>query len=207
MRYYYVFFLCTVLTTSSAMAKETETAVLTHFLQNLTTLQAHFRQTLYNEQGQALENSSGDFYLQRPNRFRWYYQSPYEQLIVADGESVWIYDSDLEQVSKRNLAQALGNTPAFLISSQSQVEQDFTISRLDSAEGIARLSLQPKAKESQFSSIEVRLQQNQLTGLTLHDNLGQVTIIEFQDQVLNQPLAQDLFLFTPPDGADVIEDL
>lgn len=206
MRYCFALLLSGFLAVSPAFAAETDSTVLTQFLKSLSTLQAHFRQTLYNERGEALENSSGDFYLQRPNRFRWSYQSPYEQLIIADGAYVWIYDSDLEQVTKRDLAQALGNTPAFLISSESRIDQDFNITPLENIDGMSRLLLQPKASEAQFSSIEVRLQQAQLVRLTLHDNLGQVTIIEFQDQVLNQALAPDLFSFTPPEGTDVIED-
>ncbi|OUD15071.1 outer membrane lipoprotein chaperone LolA [Thioflexithrix psekupsensis] len=184
-----------------------ETALLNQFLDQLNTLQAQFQQKLYNEQGELLETSAGQLSLKRPNRFRWHYQNPYEQLIVADGEYVWIYDTDLEQVTQRELAQALGNTPAFLISPVHQVDQDFTVALLENSEVVTRFLLKPKNSEAQFSSIEIWLKDMQLQGLRLQDNLGQFTAIDFSNQVLNQALDEKLFIFTPPPHVDVIQDM
>jgi outer membrane lipoprotein carrier protein len=184
-----------------------ETALLNQFLDQLSTLQAQFQQKLYNEQGELLETSAGQLSLKRPNRFRWHYQNPYEQLIVADGEYVWIYDTDLEQVTQRELTQALGNTPAFLISSVHQVEQDFTVTLLENSEVMTRFLLKPKDNEAQFSSIEIWLKDMQLEGLRLHDNLGQFTAIDLSQQVLNQPLEEKQFIFTPPPHIDIIKDM
>ncbi|RKZ36514.1 MAG: outer membrane lipoprotein carrier protein LolA [Gammaproteobacteria bacterium] len=180
--------------------------VLDKFLRELHTLQAQFVQKLYNEKGSLLESSQGKMYMQRPNRFHWDYQQPYNQLIVADGERVWIYDSDLEQVTVKNLDQALGKTPAFLLSSSRRMEEDFFINLLSSKNGVMRFELIPKDAQASFDSMRINLSGKKMLGLELIDNLGQTTFITFNKMKQNQKLSKELFIFTPPAGVDIITD-
>ena len=177
------------------------------FLKELKTLHATFKQKLFNEQGKLLETAQGEMFIQRPHQFRWDYQQPYQQLIVADGEKIWVYDADLEQVTVKNLDRALGKTPALLLSSGRQVEADFFVTPLPTpTEALARFELIPKDAQAQFESIRLTLQKNKLQGFELTDNLGQTTFITFAQGQYNQKLDQGLFIFTPPAGTDVIID-
>ncbi len=183
--------------------------ILDNFLQDLNTLHGQFEQELYNEKGVSLEKSQGQMYVQRPDKFRWDYQEPYEQLIVADGKKVWIHDSDLEQVTVRNLDKALGKTPALILSSNRKIEEDFLVKmkKLPSPKGYTRFELRPKDNtEAQFDSMYLNVIGKVLLSLELVDNLGQTTHIIFSKLKRNQPLNVKLFVFTPPVGVDVIED-
>jgi len=181
---------------------------INQFLAEFKTLHAQFKQELYNEHGALLETSHGEVYIQRPNRFRWDYKKPYEQLIVADGKKVWVYDVDLEQVSVRSLKKTLGKTPAILLSSQTKVEEDFIVTVLHSnEEGVKRFELAPKELEAQFDSIRLSLQNNHLKSFELVDNLGQLTFITFSKEQHNIPVDKELFEFFPPAGVDIVEEL
>jgi outer membrane lipoprotein carrier protein len=181
--------------------------ILENFLRGLNTLEARFEQSLYNEKGDLLEKSQGEMYVQRPNKFRWDYQHPYTQLIVADGERVWIYDSELEQVVVKSVDQALGKTPAFLLSSSRQIVEDFFVEQLPfKIKGITRLELTPKDTEAQFDSMRINLRGNNLLGFELVDNLGQTTYITFSQVKQNQIVGEGLFIFTPPAGVDIIDE-
>ncbi len=181
--------------------------VLNHFLRDLQTLHAQFDQYLYDESGQLLEQSRGKMYVERPNKFRWDYQYPYSQLIVADGKKVWIYDSDLEQVTVKSLDETLGKTPAFLLSRERRVEEDFIVNQLPSKTAqLTRFELFPKDTEATFKSMRISLRGKTLLSFELADNLGQTTYIAFHNLTKNQKLQIKLFHFTPPAGVDVIED-
>jgi outer membrane lipoprotein carrier protein len=182
-------------------------ATVNQFLAEFKTLHAQFKQELYNEHGTLLETSQGEVYIQRPNQFRWDYQKPYQQLIVADGKKVWVYDVDLEQVSVRSVKKALGKTPAILLSSHTHVEEDFIVTELYSKEkGVERFELIPKDLDAQFDSIRLSLQNNRLKGFELVDNLGQLTLITFSKEQRNIEVDQKLFTFFPPAGVDVVEE-
>ncbi|MEK7991453.1 MAG: outer membrane lipoprotein chaperone LolA [Thiotrichaceae bacterium] len=177
------------------------------FLQDLTTLQADFIQRLYADTGELLEETEGQMSIQRPNHFRWAYQVPYQQLIVADGQSVWIYDEDLEQVTIKDFDTALGKTPALLLtSSQLRVEQDFNVIKLDSQSEYTRLQLEPKGEDTQFEKIILTLDGTELRGLDLVDNLDQTTTMHFKNMKRNSRLDKKLFRFIPPEDADIIDE-
>lgn len=185
----------------------TPVSALESFLKDLKTLQATFKQKLFNEQGKLLETAQGELFIQRPHQFRWDYQQPYQQLIVADGEKIWVYDADLEQVTVKDLDSALGKTPALLLSSARPVEEDFFVTSLPTqSTEFSRFELIPKDAQAQFESIRLTLQQGKLQGFELTDNLGQTTFITFAQSQYNQKLNEGLFIFTPPAGADVIVD-
>jgi outer membrane lipoprotein carrier protein len=179
---------------------------LDDFLKNLQNLQTQFEQRLFNEAGELVERSEGKFYLQRPDKFRWDYQQPYQQLIVADGKKVWIYDKDLNQVTVKSFQRALGQTPASLLISTQAVEEDFFINELPAKEGVTRLELIPKNAQAQFESMRLILRGKILLGFELVDNLGQTTLITCSELKRNPILNDHLFLFTPPVGADIIKD-
>lgn len=175
-------------------------------LSDLHTLQGQFKQKLYNEKNELVETSQGKMFIQRPNQFHWDYQQPYQQLIIADSERVWIYDKDLEQVTVKNLKKALGNTPALIFSSQRKLEEDFFVNPLSSQAGSSRFELVPKDAQAQFENIKITLQDKEINSLELKDNLGQITVINFEQVRRNQPLDKTLFIFTPPAGTDVVEE-
>ncbi len=180
--------------------------ILDSFLKDLGTLQAKFEQKLYSEKGNLIETSRGNMAIQRPNRFRWDYQHPFKQLIVADGDRVWVYDEDLNQVTIKDMKTALTGTPALLLSrSDSKIEQDFFVNPLSATPGMSRFELIPKDAQAQFQGIFLHLQGNLLQRLELADNLGQKTVITFSQAKRNEVLEEGLFIFTPPAGADIVE--
>jgi outer membrane lipoprotein carrier protein len=180
--------------------------VLENFLNSLQTLHAQFEQRQFSETGKLLEISKGEVYVKRPGKFRWEYQQPYDQLIVADGRSVWIYDKDLEQVTIKNLDDALGKTPALLLSTDGNVNRDFFVIELPRQRQLTRLLLKPKNEEAQFKSIQLNLQGSILSGLELKDNFGQTTFIAFKQAKNNLVFNESLFVFRPPSGTDIIEN-
>ncbi|MDM8568503.1 outer membrane lipoprotein chaperone LolA, partial [Thiotrichales bacterium HSG1] len=165
-----------------------------------------FEQSLFSEQGNLLEKSQGKMYIQRPNRFRWEYQKPYEQLIVADGEKIWIYDNDLEQITVKKLSNTLGQTPAFLFSDNNNIKEDFFINQLSTKNGSKKFELISKDEQAQFDSMRIDIKEKYLLGIELVDNLGQTTYISFKHTQNNQKLDKNLFIFTPPSGVDVISE-
>jgi len=165
------------------------------FLAGLETLQADFRQVLLDEKGQTEDESSGQVYLARPGRFRWDYRSP-PQLIVADGQQVWLYDEELSQVTVRAQANALDDTPAALLASTAPVEDSFNIAELGERDDTA----------SNFDGIKVGFDRDGvLQTMELQDAFGQITRLEFSAIERNPPLDAELFRFTPPPGVDVIQ--
>lgn len=176
------------------------------FLEGLRSLEGQFRQVLLDEHGQAVDESTGTVYLQRPGRFRWDYTEPFPQLIVADGERVWLYDPGLEQVTVRAQSQALGSTPAALLTSKQPVDQNFEITELNgSADGNAWLALEPRDAAGNFERIRIGFDAQGLHAMELSDSFGQTTRIEFSALRRNPELDAGLFRFTPPAGVDVIQ--
>mgnify|MGYP001812881727 FL=1 len=176
---------------------------LEKFLSKTRTLQADFNQTLRTHDGEVLQQSEGQFYLNRPGKFRWNYRSPYEQIIVSDGERIWIYDVDLQQVTVQKQDAGLPTTPMALLEDSFKLHQSFHVSPLDEHEGVYRLKLVSKSKESDFGEIVVGLDEQGLRFMQLHDQFEQVTDIVFSDINTNTKLADDIFEFIPPEGVDV----
>ena len=176
---------------------------LEDFLANTKTLEATFQQTLRTHEGEVLQQTEGEFYLNRPGKFRWNYRSPYEQVIVSDGERVWIYDVELQQVTVQKQSASLPATPMALLEDSSTLHNDFEVTPLDENQGIYRLKLLSKSKESDFGEIVVGLDASGLRFMQLHDQFEQVTDIVFSNMHTNKQLTQEIFEFTPPEGVDV----
>jgi outer membrane lipoprotein carrier protein len=192
---------------SPALAESSPDAVarIDAYLGSFRTLSANFAQTVRNSEGQPTERASGTLALSRPDRFRWDYRAPYLQTIVADGERLWLYDSDLEQVTVRELESGLGSTPAMLLSGSGRVGDAFESAGVEKRGDWNWCRLRPRDPQSDFESVSLAFDaRGELAGMELRDKLGQLTVIEFTDVRRNPSLDASLFRFTPPPGADVI---
>lgn len=177
------------------------------FVQKAQTFKAVFSQTLLDKNLQVVQEASGVMMFERPGKFRWTYEKPYQQLIVGDGAKVWFYDQDLNQVTVRQLDLAIGSSPAALLAGSSTIERDFDLTEIEVDDEIEWLEATPKAQESTFELIRMGFSQTgELREMVLRDNFGQFTLLVFTDLAANPVLAPDLFQFTPPEGADVISD-
>ena len=174
------------------------------FVRETQTARAGFTQTVTDNAGRMVQQASGEFAIARPGRFRWSVERPYKQLLVGDGERVWIYDPDLNQVVIKRSDRALGSTPAALLAGKEEVEQAFDWRDLPAADGLDWLGATPKDKESTFSEIRLGFNDGGLAALEIADNFGQHTVIKLSRLERNPKLAADLFRFTPPKGADVV---
>lgn len=176
------------------------------FLAETVTFEARFSQVLLEADSEHAQVSEGSFYLHRPQRFRWDYESPVPQLVVADGEYLWLYDPDLEQVTVRRLDDGLSSTPAMLLSGDGVLEDSFRLGAAYREDGYDWVELAPLSEAADFSGVRVGFQQGLLASMELMDALGQTTVIRFSDVRVNTPLDAELFRFSPPDGVDVIRD-
>lgn len=174
------------------------------FVQQVKTGRATFVQTVTSPDGAKTKTSSGSFEFARPDRFRFAYIKPFEQLIVADGQKVWIYDSDLNQVSSRNFSQALGATPAALLAG-SDLSRDFDLVGLPSKDGFDWAKATPKTKDGAFESMRIAFRGKQLAAVEITDNFAQRSRLTFAQFDANVDLPQERFRFVIPKGVDVLE--
>jgi outer membrane lipoprotein carrier protein len=180
---------------------------LQHFFDHLDGLRADFTQTVIDAHSVTLQNASGTLELLRPGRFRWDYEKPYKQLIVADGKKVSIYDPDLDQVTVKLLDQTIGNMPALLLSDNKPLEDSFNITDLGVKDGLAWLELDPKARETSFEKIRLAFNNQTLHTMELVDSFGQTTQLVFSKLQRNPEIDPAIFHFTPPPDVDVIGDV
>ena len=181
------------------------------FVKTVKTGHADFTQvvTAPSRQGQAARSktSSGTFDFSRPNRFRFVYKKPFEQSIVADGQTLWLFDVDLNQVTARKQSLVLGSTPAALIASAPDLhalQADFSLAAAPDRDGLEWVLASPKAKDSQLQSIAVGLRKGELVALEILDSFGQKSSLRFSAFVANAAVDATIFQFKPPPGADVI---
>jgi len=177
---------------------------LREFVREVKSGKSQFTQTVTSPDGAKKKTSSGSFEFARPNRFRFAYAKPFEQVIVADGQKVWIYDADLNQVSSRKLSAAIGATPAALLAG-GNLEKDFELSALPAADGLEWAAARPKAKEGSFESLKIGFRGKELAALEIVDSFGQRSLLQFSQFKPNAATAADAFRFVVPKGADVVE--
>ena len=175
------------------------------FLARVRTLAADFEQTVIDEQGGVSQRSAGRFYLARPGRFCWEYRQPYRQWVIADGDKVWFYDPDLEQVTVRPLDEALGSAPALLLSGRIRLDERFRVAGQGREGAVAWVELRPRSEDDLFRRLRVEMEGGVLRAMELADNFGQLTRIRFRHLEVNLDLDAGLFRFTPPPGVDVFE--
>lgn len=190
--------------TQSATAAPADNLVaakrLNKLLTNTKSMTANFTQTT---KGATNGTFKGSMSVQRPNNFRWETKSPSEQLIVANGNSMWIYDKDLEQATKQGVDSQVGNTPALLLSGDpSKIDKNFKVTQ--PYENKNYYVLYPKTGDASFKNLSVSFSGGKPVMMVLNDTLGQTTSIKFNGIKLNPSVSSSQFKFTPPKGVDVI---
>lgn len=196
----------TTLLSFSLQAADSATDKLNVFVESVVTLQANFKQSVINPQGEVIEEAKGQFLLERPGKFRWDYQEPYPQQIVADGQRIWFYDADLEQVTVSMQDETLSNTPATLLSGETSPEDTYVLTDIPSEDGLSWVELVPKDVDSNFQTLILAFDKNGLYQMIMKDSFEQRTRLEFTHVTENLELANDAFKFTPPEGVDVVGD-
>lgn len=185
---------------------------LEHFMRNVQAGKAQFTQTVTGpaKDGQTARSktSSGDFAFQRPGQFKFIYTKPFEQTIVADGKTVWLYDVDLNQVTQRQQADALGSTPAAILASAHDLEglkKDFALTAVPDADGMQWVEAKPKAAEGQLQSVRVGFAGETLAAMDILDSFGQRSVIRFNHLQVLPALPAGSFKFEVPVGADIMQ--
>ena len=201
--------LLTVLSFSSVAAVADESLAvqrLTELLNQAQTISARFSQLTLDGSGTQLQETAGQLALKRPGLFRWHTDAPMEQLLVSNGEKVWLYDPDLEQVTIQTLDQRLTHTPALLLSGDvSKISENFAISHSESGT-VVDFILKPKSKDSLFDSLRLSFRNGLVNDMQLIDSVGQRTNILFTGVKANEPIPASKFKFDIPKGADVIQE-
>ncbi|MGY1520149.1 outer membrane lipoprotein chaperone LolA [Luteimonas sp. A482] len=179
---------------------------LDSFTRGLKGLDGQFTQQVFDDNGRVRESSSGRVALSAPRLFRWEYEKPYPQLIVADGKTVWVYDPDLEQVSRRPQGSAEQDSPLAALLDPARLDRDFLVEEDGESDGLQWLVLKPKqnAEEAAFQSARLGMGDTGLARMEIVDALGQRTQIRFSGWKRNPAFSADTFTYTPPAGVDVV---
>jgi outer membrane lipoprotein carrier protein len=193
-----------ILLVSAALAHAASLERFKDFVRNTQAARADFEQKVYDRAGKLTQESKGSFVFQRPGLFRWVYAKPVDQLIVGDGERVWIYDRDLNQVTVRKLSGALGSTPAALLAGSADIEKAFELSDAGTKDGVEWLEAKPREREAGFERVRMGFDGESLRAMELFDHFGQRTVLRFQNLRRNPKVDKSEFRFEPPKGADVL---
>ena len=196
---------CVLLVTTPVFALTPEERLAAH-LERLTSLEAYFEQELLDARGQRLQRSQGELRLLKPGRFYWATQHPFPEILISNGETLWLYDPELAQVTVQSLDQRMAHTPALILSGeQVDLSEDFSI---DYRRGVNedRFILKPLAQDSLFERLELTFRHEQIHSLVLEDGLGQRTQVSLTVTSVNQPLDPEDFEFVIPAGVDIIQE-
>ena len=174
------------------------------FVKGTQSARAEFEQKVHDRNGKLTQESRGNFVFQRSGLFRWVYAKPVDQVIVGDGERVWIHDRDLNQVTVRKLSRALGSTPAALLAGSAEVEKAFELSEAGMRDGLEWLEAKPREREAGFERVRMGFGAGGVQAMELVDHFGQTTLLRFTNLARNPKLDPAEFRFTPPKGADVL---
>ncbi len=176
------------------------------FIEQTRSAKASFTQVVVDSNGAVQQQATGTVQFQRPGKFRWTYDKPYEQLIVGDGEKLWIFDKELNQVTRRNLDKALGSSPAALLAGADDVDRYFSLNAIGVKRKIDWLEVKPYDEDSLFEKVRMGFRGNTLEVMELYDHFGQKTTITLANLQRNPKSSPDLYTFTPPAGADVVSE-
>ena len=187
-----------------ALAHADAVDTLKAFVRDVKTGRAAFTQTVISPDGVKKKTSSGRFEFARPDRFRFDYLKPFEQLIVCDGQSVWILDADLNQASRRNYTEALGATPAALLAG-ADLTRDFDLAALPAKDGLEWAQATPKARDGAFQSMRIGFRGRQLMAVEITDSFSQRSLLQFTQFAANVDLTPQGFRFVVPPGVEVLE--
>ena len=176
------------------------------FIESTQSGRASFEQRVSAKSGRKPQEASGTMAFSRPGKFRWTYDKPYYQLLVGDGEKLWVHDRDLNQVTVKTLGDALASTPAALLAGRNELERNFELREGGVEDGLTWVDAKPNAAEGGFESVRIGFADGMLRGMVLRDSFGQTTLLRFNGFERNPKLDDAQFRFTPPAGADVIGD-
>ncbi len=190
---------------SVSFAKSGQDSLQSH-LQNYKHLSGQFTQIISSEQSNHTQSSSGEFWIKKPSQFRWHYSTPYIQKIISNGEKLWVYDEDLEQVTIKNAAESIDSSPLAIILGSTSLEQLFNISQLADKGDLQWLQLTPKTDSSGFEFINVGFNNGLLSRMVFQDNFGQTTRLLFTGVSVYTPIDSDKFEFEAPEGTDVFDE-
>lgn len=195
------FFSLALLAASTAVASA---SALLEFSETLKSFRASFTQTVYDSDSVVLQESTGVVVLARPGRFKWTYDAPINQIIVADGLTLWVYDEEIKQVTKQPQSTTLGSAPIGLLSGQRDIESEFVITELGKKDDLEWFQLQPLVSDTDFNDIFLALKNDGLHAMELRDNFDQATQIVFSDFEKNISVDSEQFNFVVPEGVDVV---
>ena len=187
-----------------AAAPDAGRALVNEFVTGVSTLSSRFEQTLVDADGEVLEVTRGTLEINRPGQFRWAYDEPYEQWLVADGLNLWSYDVDLAQVTVKPQADALANTPALLLGGSAAVLDEFDYDGSFEEGGLTWVRMRPVDTDSGFGRLELAFSGRTLARMLFFDNLEQTTLVSLTDAVVNEAIDPAHFEFVAPDGVDVV---
>jgi outer membrane lipoprotein carrier protein len=196
--------LCVAVLALPAVARADAVDALRSFVAEVKSGRAEFTQTVTAPDGVKKKLSSGRFEFARPNRFRFSYLKPYVQTIVGDGQKVWFFDADLNQVTVRKLGDALGATPAALLAGQS-MDKDFELKVQPDKDGLAWVQATPKARDGSIQWMKAGFRGKALVAVEIADSFGQRSLLQFSDMAVDISLPAETFRFSVPPGADVAE--
>src|SRR5574341_774744 len=199
MRYFLILLLAVVSSVEGAAMDRFKT-----FVRDIKSARADFEQKVHDRSGKLTQESKGSFVFQRPGLFRWVYAKPVDQVIVGDGERVWIHDRDLNQVTVRKLSNALGSTPAALLAGSADVEKAFQFKDAGARDGLEWLEATPREREAGFERVLMGFGADGIHAMELVDHFGQTTKLRFSKLVRNPKVDRSEFRFTPPKGTDVL---
>ncbi|HAI96128.1 MAG: outer membrane lipoprotein carrier protein LolA [Cycloclasticus sp.] len=180
---------------------------LQRYLENYKSLTGQFTQMISSEKSQYIQSSAGEFWIQKPNRFRWHYSTPYVQKIISNGEKLWIYDEDLEQVTIKEASQSIESSPLAVIVGATSLDTAFDVTPVDGLDNLQWLRLIPNAEANSFEFIEVGFKNGLLSKMRLKDNFGQTTYLTFTDVMVDTSIDTNRFEFAVPEGADVFNEI
>ncbi len=176
------------------------------FIAGARTAQADFTQTVSDKNGRVTQQAAGKMAFSRPGKFRWDYSKPYEQVIVGDGSKLWLYDADLDQVTVKPLGEVIAGTPAALLAGDDAIEKYFLLKDAGVSGGLEWLDARPKNKDTTFERIRMGFKGDMLVQMELFDFFGQRTVLKLSKLERNPSIPASKFKFTPPKGADVIDE-
>lgn len=179
---------------------------LRSFIESTQSGRASFEQRVTAKSGRKPQEASGTMAFSRPGKFRWTYDKPYYQLLVGDGDKLWVHDRDLNQVTVKTLGDALASTPAALLAGRNELERNFELREGGVEDGLTWVDAKPNAAEGGFESVRIGFADGMLRGMVLRDSFGQTTLLRFNSFERNPKLDDAQFRFMPPAGADVIGD-
>jgi len=177
---------------------------LERFANELDRFQAEFTQTVKSQDGRIQDQTQGQVWLQSPDKLRWVYSGEFPEIIVADGKNIWIYDESLEQVTVKPQSDQATDSPLMVLADVSQLDTQFQVTELGEFEDLLLLELKSLDSESEFERILLGLDASGIRMMAMEDNFGQRTEIYFENMLINPPADPNLFLFTPPEGTDVV---